>query len=303
MPPVSQGSSPRRASRKQHPPDPLGQIDAAEQVPAFESEAWRVYEVIGRCVRAGNDFRGCLESIKGQNGNRFSEDGQPVPTGSRSRCVENSCPPRDRRVDSGGIRSLAPGGVLEVWPSAAQWRTDRGGRRSAERCSEHARPDRHAAACGHSRLSIHAAGQHQWKRDGGDFNLLCPSAPARRAWTQASRSAGTPGRGLRGTGASGARVDYRTTLLEALLEKAPLGVCLVDSSFSIRHANPAAVQIFGEAPHLTGRNFEELMRTVWNREYADAILHKCRRTLHSDGQGSTPEERANLKRRGRATGT
>lgn len=87
-------------------------------------------------------------------------------------------------------------------------------------------------------------------------------------------------------------LEYRTKLLEALLDIAPLGVCLVDGAFQIQHANPAAVQIFGGAADLTGRNFEELMRRVWNPEYADAILRKCRRTLQSGAPGNIPEERA-----------
>jgi len=70
----------------------------------------------------------------------------------------------------------------------------------------------------------------------------------------------------------------RTEQFEAALQNAPLAICRVDSSFRVRHANPAAVCIFGDI-EIPGRNFEEALQGIWNREYTDEIVRKCRRTL------------------------
>ncbi len=294
MPPVSQGSSPRRASRKQHPPDPLGRIDTAEQVPAFESEVWRVYEVIGRCVRAGNDFRGCLESIL--------RAGMAITSAKMGSLFQ-----LDR--EAGVLKILAHHGIdasiLEGFEALRLEESSKCGLplRSGERTVvEDVALSDVVNMPGLTGTLLHAGirafqSTPLVSTSGNVMGVIStyfahPHLPAARGLKLLDLLARQAADYVERVQAE-RELDYRTTLLEALLEKAPLGVCLVDSSFSIRHANPAAVQIFGEAPHLTGRNFEELMRTVWNREYADAILHKCRRTLHSDGQGNIPEERAN----------
>lgn len=87
-------------------------------------------------------------------------------------------------------------------------------------------------------------------------------------------------------------LQARTEQFEALIESAPLAVCLVDSSFRVRHANSAAMRMFGASEEIVNRNFEELMLSTWKREYGDGIVRKCRRTLLTGESCTLPEERA-----------
>lgn len=293
MPPVSQGSSPRRANRQQHPPDPLDRIDRAEPVPTYESEAWRVYEVIGDCVRAGNDFRVCLDSIL-----RAAMAITSAKMGSLLQL--------DR--EAGVLKILAHHGIdasiLEGFESLSLEESSKCGLpvRSGKRTvvedvalSDVVNMPGLAGALLHA--GIRAFQSTPLVSTSGTLvgvistYFAHPHLPAARELKLLDLLARQTADYMERVQAE-RELEYRTGLAEALLEKAPWGICLVDASFSVRHANPAAMQIFGEASPLTGRNFEELMRTVWNREYADAILHKCRRTLQSGGQGNIPEERA-----------
>jgi PAS domain S-box-containing protein len=87
-------------------------------------------------------------------------------------------------------------------------------------------------------------------------------------------------------------VRSRTGQLEELLKNAPLGTCLIDSSFSVHHANPAALRIFGAPTEIVGFNFVQIMQSTWNREYANEIVRKCRRVLLTGEPCTLQEERA-----------
>ena len=73
----------------------------------------------------------------------------------------------------------------------------------------------------------------------------------------------------------------RTAQFETLLNEAPLGVYLVDSDFRIREVNPTALAVYENAPDLIGRDFEELTRSRWPKEYADEIVGTFRHTLET----------------------
>ena len=65
----------------------------------------------------------------------------------------------------------------------------------------------------------------------------------------------------------------RTAQFETLLNQAPLGVYLVDADFRIREVNPAALPVFGDIPGgVIGRDFDEVIHILWEKEYADGIL-------------------------------
>jgi PAS domain S-box-containing protein len=68
---------------------------------------------------------------------------------------------------------------------------------------------------------------------------------------------------------------------ETLLNQAPLGVYLVDSNFRIRQVNPVALPAFGNIPDLIGREFDEVVRRLWGRGYADEIVAAFHRTLET----------------------
>jgi PAS domain S-box-containing protein len=68
---------------------------------------------------------------------------------------------------------------------------------------------------------------------------------------------------------------------ETLLNAAPLGVYLVDADFRIRAVNPVARPAFGDAAELIGRDFDEAIHTIWERDFADEIVRVFRSTLET----------------------
>jgi PAS domain S-box-containing protein len=77
--------------------------------------------------------------------------------------------------------------------------------------------------------------------------------------------------------------------LQTLLASAPLGIYLVDSDFRIRAINPTARAAFGDIPGLIGRDFDEVIHILWDKEYADEIVRRYRHTLETGEPYNTPE--------------
>ncbi len=85
-------------------------------------------------------------------------------------------------------------------------------------------------------------------------------------------------------------LNFRTAQFETLLNKAPLGVFLIDADFRIRQVNPVALPAFGEIPGgVLGRDFEEVMHLLWEKEYADEVVNIYRQTLETGESFFTPE--------------
>jgi PAS domain S-box-containing protein len=63
-----------------------------------------------------------------------------------------------------------------------------------------------------------------------------------------------------------------TAQFQTLLNRAPLGVYLVDADFRLREVNPTALPVFGNIPDLIGRDFNEVMHILWPSAYADNIV-------------------------------
>jgi PAS domain S-box-containing protein len=77
---------------------------------------------------------------------------------------------------------------------------------------------------------------------------------------------------------------------ETLLNQAPLGVYLVDSDFVIREVNPVARPVFGDIPGgAVGRDFDEIIHILWDKEYADEVVRIFRHTLDTGEPYATPE--------------
>jgi PAS domain S-box-containing protein len=90
-------------------------------------------------------------------------------------------------------------------------------------------------------------------------------------------------------------IRERTAQFEILLNVAPLGVYLVDDQFRIRAVNPTARTVFGGIPDLIGRDFDEVIHTLWQKEYADEIVARFRSTLET-GEPYVVPERADERR-------
>jgi signal transduction histidine kinase len=84
-------------------------------------------------------------------------------------------------------------------------------------------------------------------------------------------------------------VRRRSEQFEILLNRAPLGVYLVDADFRIVQVNPVALPVFGDIPNLIGRDFEEVVRIIWEKPYADELVTIFRRTLDTGEAYSAPE--------------
>lgn len=84
-----------------------------------------------------------------------------------------------------------------------------------------------------------------------------------------------------------AAVRRRSAQFEALIDNTPLGICLVDRDFRLRHVNPGARPVFGDGPDLIGRDFADVSRVLWNREQADEIVRLFRHTLETGESHAT----------------
>jgi PAS domain S-box-containing protein len=84
-------------------------------------------------------------------------------------------------------------------------------------------------------------------------------------------------------------IRVRAEQFETLVNQAPLGIYLVDADFRIAQVNPTARQVFGDMPDLIGRDFEEVIHTLWHKAYADEIVAIFRHTLNTGEPYMTPE--------------
>ena len=67
-----------------------------------------------------------------------------------------------------------------------------------------------------------------------------------------------------------------------LLNRAPIGVYLIDADFRVVEVNPVAAPVFGDVPGgVIGRAFDEVVHHLWSKEYADELVAIFRRTLET----------------------
>ena len=96
-------------------------------------------------------------------------------------------------------------------------------------------------------------------------------------------------------------IRLRTAQFETLLNQAPFGVYLVDADFRIREVNPAALPLFADIQgSVIGRDFDEIMHMLWERERADEIIGIFRQTLDGGESRNIPEWTANRREGGPA---
>ncbi len=82
---------------------------------------------------------------------------------------------------------------------------------------------------------------------------------------------------------------------QAIVEAAPVGVCLVDADLRIRDVNPIALAAFGDVPGIVGCDLEEVLRLMAIPEEADALMGIFRRTL-ATGEPYVEAERLERRR-------
>lgn len=81
----------------------------------------------------------------------------------------------------------------------------------------------------------------------------------------------------------------RTAQFETLLNRAPLGVYLVDADFKLRAMNPTALQMFSNITDFIGLDLNEWIRNRWSQPDADEILGQFRHTLETGVSHIEPE--------------
>jgi PAS domain S-box-containing protein len=81
----------------------------------------------------------------------------------------------------------------------------------------------------------------------------------------------------------------RTAQFETLFNEAPLGVYLVDADFRIRELNPTALAAFEDIPDLAGRDFDQVVHSMWPKKHADEVVRLFRRTLETGERFVAPE--------------
>ena len=82
---------------------------------------------------------------------------------------------------------------------------------------------------------------------------------------------------------------------QTLVNQSPLGVILVDADFRIREVNPVALTAFGDIEGgVVGRDFGEVMRLIWEQDYADELVRVFRKTLET-GERFAVQEHSNRR--------
>ena len=82
---------------------------------------------------------------------------------------------------------------------------------------------------------------------------------------------------------------------EIVVNQAPLGIYLVDGDFVIRQVNPIALPVFGDIEGgAVGRDFDEVIHILWDKEYADEVVGIFQNTLET-GEPYITAERAEYR--------
>jgi PAS domain S-box-containing protein len=119
------------------------------------------------------------------------------------------------------------------------------------------------------------------------FGMLALATAA--AWLSSRASIGRE-RDRRALRENERRARLRSQQFETLLEKAPLGVYLVDADRRIVQLNPVAQEAMGEVGRdLVGRDLAEVMHSLWPAAYANEIVSIFRQTLETGESFSAPE--------------
>jgi signal transduction histidine kinase len=87
----------------------------------------------------------------------------------------------------------------------------------------------------------------------------------------------------------------RSAQFEILVDRAPIGVFLLDGKLRVRQVNPTARPAFGPTPELVGRHYSEVLRELRDPEYAAEVLRIFRHTL-ATGESHHAVEQAIARR-------
>jgi signal transduction histidine kinase len=267
--------------------------DLPERFTANEKEMWRILDVVSRCIRADNDFKGCLNSILQAAiqitlagcGTLFlwNRDTRILKLvlhyGLDPSCAERLDSLHEEEAALYGITT--PSGEQIIVEDIALADSVKAPGLLAALLAAGIRAFESTPLVTSSGNVVGAVSTY----------FSTPHQPSSRELPFLDVLAHEAGDYIERVQLEQGAVS-RSDQLEELIRNAPLGTCLVDSTLNVRHANPAALRIFGAPTDIVGFNFAQLMQSTWNREYADEIVRKCRRVLLTGEPCTLPEERA-----------
>ncbi len=74
----------------------------------------------------------------------------------------------------------------------------------------------------------------------------------------------------------------------ALIRNNPFGIYVVDSDFCLREVSQGAQKVFESVRPLLGRNFSEVLRTIWPEPFATEAILRFRHTLETGEPYAAP---------------
>ncbi|HIK15665.1 MAG TPA: PAS domain S-box protein [Leptolyngbyaceae cyanobacterium M33_DOE_097] len=90
---------------------------------------------------------------------------------------------------------------------------------------------------------------------------------------------------------------HNHAMFSALVRNAPFGIYLIDADFRLQQINKGAEAVFRNIDPLIGRDFSEILRTIWQEPFATEAINHFQRTLASGESYYSPmiiEPRANI---------
>ena len=92
-------------------------------------------------------------------------------------------------------------------------------------------------------------------------------------------------------------LQQNQAMFSALVEHAPFGVYMVDAAFRLRSVNAGSRAVFRNVAPLLGRDFADILRSIWQEPFASEAIARFRHTLASgESFVSSPisEQRADM---------
>jgi PAS domain S-box-containing protein len=81
----------------------------------------------------------------------------------------------------------------------------------------------------------------------------------------------------------------RSSQFKTVLDRAPMGMYLVDADLRIRQVNPTALESLGDVDEVVGRSFKDLVRALWPGPLAEEVIARFRHTLETGESFVVPE--------------
>lgn len=64
-----------------------------------------------------------------------------------------------------------------------------------------------------------------------------------------------------------------------VIERAPFGICVIDADFRLVQVSAGAAEAFGGITPLIGRDYRELLRSIWSEPFVSAVIARIQNTL------------------------